>query len=356
MGDVQRNELQKKVLNQIPAVPRGRCILAPRFGKTRLIINLIKREKFKKVLWVSPQSHLCEVEIPLEFKKWGEGLGDYVLKTSTFRSLHKITGNFDIIVLDEEQACTYSNLVNFFNNTLTSRSLISMTGTKSKHEEKQELYDKLNLKILVDISINKAVDLNLLSDYKINVVDTELSTVSTNTRNKSEKYRYDYWSLKLQQEGGFSKLPLMRRTQVIKNSETKLKVAKYILGKIKGKTLIFAGSIKQAGLLCKHTYTSKTTDKDLNKFLNGEISTIAMVNCGGTGFTYEGLKHLVLVQADSDKNGQTSQKISRILLAEENKKATVWIICLRKTRDAVWVNSTLENFDKSKITRVFCKL
>ena len=88
---------------------------------------------------------------------------------------------------------------------------------------------------------------------------------------------------------------------------------------------------------------------DLRDFKEEKINSLALVNAGGTGHTYKNIDHLVLVQADSDKNGLTSQKIARTLLSQGKYKATIWIVCLLGTQDEKWIASTLENFDSSKI-------
>jgi hypothetical protein len=117
--------------------------------------------------------------------------------------------------------------------------------------------------------------------------------------------------------------------------------------------LIFASSIKQAEELCSSTSHSKTDDEDYKLFQEGKIDRIAMVNAGGVGHTYKNINHLVLVQADSDKNGLTSQKISRTLLHQDGYEATIWIICLMSTQDEKWVQLTLENFDRTKIQYIW---
>ena len=59
--------------------------------------------------------------------------------------------------------------------------------------------------------------------------------------------------------------------------------------------------------------------------------------------------HLILTQVDSDRNGLTTQKLARTLLKQKGYNATIWILCLKKTQDKVWVDAALENFDESKI-------
>jgi hypothetical protein len=101
--------------------------------------------------------------------------------------------------------------------------------------------------------------------------------------------------------------------------------------------------------MCQYTYHSKTNNEDLLSFVNGEINSISMVNSGGIGFTYKEVDDLFLVQADSDINGYTSQKICRALLKQPNHKVNIWIFNLLGTKDEKWVKSALQNFKPEKI-------
>jgi len=270
-----------------------------------------------------------------------------------------MVGHYDLIILDEEQYITENNSVNLLNNKLKGR-VLSMTGAATKHNDKIELYEKLSLRVLCDLSINKAVDIGILSNYTIRVVQVNMSnTKDIRAGNKwkhfmtSEKKQYD-WLSKIIRQAAYRgdsdiKFKILHRMRAIKNSQTKLKAARYLLSTLEGRMIIFSSTIKQAEALCEHTYHSKTDDKDYRLFQNGDIDRIAMVNTGGVGHTYKKIDHLVMVQADSDKNGFTSQKICRVLLKQKNYKATVWIVCLLDTQDESWVGSALSNFDSSKV-------
>jgi hypothetical protein len=66
-----RQEILQKILDAIPKRKNVRLHLAPRFGKTKLIIDLIKRDNPLSILWVTPSRKLAEEDIPGEFEKWG---------------------------------------------------------------------------------------------------------------------------------------------------------------------------------------------------------------------------------------------------------------------------------------------
>ena len=145
---------------------------------------------------------------------------------------------------------------------------------------------------------------------------------------------------------------LIGRMKALGGSELKTEVAKTLLSMLAfTKKIIFCNSIEQAEeVWSQATYHSKTTAAKLKQFQAGEINTIAMVGKGGTGYTYRDLDNLIIVQCDSDRNGSTSQKICRTLLNQKNYVANIWLLCIKGTQDEVWVERTLENFDKDKVT------
>lgn len=356
----EREEVLKEILDVSPTNPHGRYILSPRLGKTRIVIELIKRDSPKSVLWVTPLAELAEREIPQEFEKWKAKKYLSKLTTVTWMSLNKMKGHFDLIVLDEEQFITENNTSSLISGELTYNNIISMTGTESKHEEKKELYNKLNLQVIYEVPLGDAVDMEILSDYSIKVVEVTMGItkdIPAGTKDKpfltSEASQYVYLD-KMFKQAMYQKrkdvpFRMLSRMRAIYDSKTKTEVAQFLINTLSGRKLFFCSSAKQADLLCTNSYHSKTDNKNLLKFMAGEIDTITMVNKGGTGATYKNIDHLVIIQADSDKNGLTSQKIARTLLKQKNYKATIWIICLSGTQDEKWVESALERFDKSKV-------
>ena len=354
----EKSVLQKEVVDILKPYPKGLLLLAPRVGKTKIIIDLIKRDKYESILWVTPSAELAEKDIPEEFIKWKAKRYIKKLTTSTYASLPKVKGEFDIIILDENQYLTERGAKNLFDKTLTSKALIGMTGTSTQHFDKIEMFNKLSLKSLYDISINKAVDIGLLSDYEINVIKVPLSDKKdylsgpkNNMFTTSEKKNYEYLSKKVKDSDMYSiKFKILNRMRAIKNSPSKLEAVKSLLKDFKEeRTLIFCGSIKQAEDICEYTYHSKTNGEDLISFKEGGINRLSLVNAGGTGHTFKKVKNLVMIQTDSDKNGISSQKISRALLSQKGHKALIWVICLEGTQDEKWVESTLRNFDSKKI-------
>ncbi len=350
-----KNQMQESVLRAIPRPGtchgRYRVLLPPRFGKTKLAIDLIKRDAPPSVLWVTPSLKLAKDDIPFEFRKWGAGESLANLSTSTWASLNKRTGEFGLIVLDEDHFATENNLKTLLNGELRG-GVVSMTGTPSKHKAKKELYGRLGLEVMHEVSLNQAVALGILSNYSVNVLKVPISS-----RSEASNYAYhDNRAKESVKMHGFkseaARFAILGRMRAVKSSPSKLAVARRLIGDLKGRKLLFCGTIEQSKALCPHVFNSKSNGDCLDAFQNGEIDTLALVNSGGTGFTYKGLDHLVLVQADSDKNGNTTQKIARALQYQTGYKAKIWLLSLQGTKDVDWVSSTLKNFD-SKKTKYF---
>lgn len=351
--------LQEEILNSLPYRPIGRLLLSPRLGKTKLVIDLIKRDKPKTILWVTPEATLAMKDIPDEFEDWGATKYLDCLYTSTWASLNKIKGNFDLIVLDEDHKITVNNAKNLLDNTLTYNSIISMSGTPTKHYSKLDIFTVLGLETLYEVTINDAVDMELLAYYKINVIHVPLSKVVDLQESNfmtSEYKLYNYLNKRVNDGLTYGcnnlKYRILARMRAIKDNKSKEKAAYYLINSLKGRKIFYCASIKQAEKLSPNTFHSKTDDKDLIRFKNNEIDTITMVNAGGVGHTYKDINHLVMVQADSDKNGAASQKLCRALLRYNDNIPNIWVICLDGTQDELWVTSFLDRFDKNKIEHI----
>lgn len=362
-----REEQAKKLLKEYSG-QSGIYHVAPRFGKTKLAIDIIKKIKPKSILWVTPSVKLRDVDIPAEFVKWrGKA---YLPKTTiiTYHSLHTIVGKYDLVILDEIQDLTENNSENLVKGKLKADSILGLTGTMPKHQEKLDIFKKLQLDIIADISIDEAVANDYISDYTINVVECNLDYSKKNIEagNKKKRFKttegaqYDYLTKAVARalyttNEKLKQFAILNRMRAVYNSPTKQEVATKLIKELDGRKLIFAGSIKQAESLCKNRYHSKTDDKHLQKFLKHQIDQLACVNAGGTGFTYTNVDHFIIVQANSNKKGEVTQKISRALLKQKDYHGTIWIICLLNTKDEDWVKKALENFADHKVNYINVK-
>lgn len=358
-----KTKIQKEIVDSLDNPSHGILLLAPRVGKTKIAIDTIKKEKCKSILWVTPSIKLRDIDIPEEFNTWKAK--NYLKKTEIicWSSLADHQGEYNKIILDEYQEITENNSRGLLDGRIKYKSILCLSGTHPKHDEKRAILNSLKLDILVEKTIEEAIEEELISDYDIKVVEQSLDDirrdVPAGSKTKpfvtTEKKMYDYLSQVIRKMTYGKKNPqfmILKRMHLIYNSVTKEQIAKFLINKLEGRKLIFAGSIKQSERLSKYTFNSSTDDTHLNKFLNQEVDTLACVKSGGTGFTYKNIDHLIIVQSDSDKKGETTQKFCRSLLLQNNYKAKIWFICLTGTQDEKWIEAALESFDKSKVEYV----
>lgn len=67
MRNVEKNKIQKEIVEQIGVNPHGLLLLSPRIGKTKIGIDVIKKQKPKSILWITPSTKLRDKDIPEEF-------------------------------------------------------------------------------------------------------------------------------------------------------------------------------------------------------------------------------------------------------------------------------------------------
>lgn len=360
-----KTEIQNEIVDVLVQDPHGIADLSPRIGKTRIGINVIKKLKPKKILWVTPDTKLRDEDIPREFETWKAKTYLYKTKIVCWASLAKVKGHYDIVILDELQYITEANSSQFFSKKITYNSILCLTGTVPKGEDKIELIEKLGLKTLYKVSIDDAQASDLIADYGISVILTNLDNkakviASGSKKNpfyQTEFAAYNYINSRIQKMlySGRSVPAFMyiQRMNFIKLLPSKENMAKKLLDSLPGRTLIFCGSIEQAERLCEHTHHSKkknTTDYDA--FIAGRIPKLACVNSGGVGSTYRGVDNFIIVQADNNKNGGITQKIARSLVHQEGYKANIIVLAVEGTMDVDWVRKSLEDFNSKKINWV----
>jgi superfamily II DNA or RNA helicase len=363
-----KDEIQQEIVESLTLPCHGLLNLAPRVGKTKITLDIIKKTKPKSILWVTPNTKLRDIDIPAEFKKWK--MLTFFRKTDIicYASLANHKGKYDLIILDEYQDLTDNNAEPLFNKSITFKSIIGLSGTHPKHKEKLDLYNKLKLPILTSMSIDEAVGKGLIAPYTIKVIEWKLDNSNKYLEGGSklkpfmqtEESRYAYFT-KLINAKFFSgqSVPVfmyLNRMRFIYTLKSKNDFAKKFVKKLKGRTLVFTGGIVQAEHICKHTYHSKKKDtKDLDDFMSGKIDSLACVNAGGVGFTYKNVDNFVIVQVNSDQKGDATQKITRSLVLQEGYVANIYILSVAGTVDENWVNKVLENFDKEKVEHVSYK-
>ena len=354
---MDKSLIQQEIVNNLPNPCHGILDIAARVGKSKIALDIVKRENSQSVLWVTPNAELRDKAIPAEIQKWSPELSDKI-KIICWASLEEHVGNYDKVILDEIQDLTIANSLGLFRGTVGFNSILGLTATMPKHREKLDLYNRLGLKVLKRIGIDTAIDLGLIAPYNITVIECELDSKTRNIKipgfMKTELEQYNYLTERINElvdsNRSVPKWMIFNRMRFIYNLPSKNQFAKkFVHDKLRNRTLVFSGSIEQAENLGNYTYHSKTDEVCLNQFLDGNLEILSCVNAGGTGFTYTGVDNFVIVQVNSNKKGDITQKICRSLMLQQNYTANIYILSVKNTVDEVWKNRVLQDFNSNRI-------
>jgi len=341
-----------------------------RVGKTKIAIDAIKKSKFKRILWVTTSTKLRDVDIPEEFIKWRAKT--WLKKTTIccWQSLHKMSKDYDLVILDEIQKITPLSSTFFHRNRVP---IVALTGTLSKDEVKKDILSELQLKVLYDYNLISATNDNIIADYKLNIVEFNLDDTKKNihvtfkdkTRDPyytTEFRRYQYYN-RIIQKIMFSgkKVPfylMLARMRLLHSSWQKEKFVKEFLAENPDKRyLIFCSTQKQAEEICSNVFHSKSGDAAYKAFQNKQINHLAVVNIVDTGYTFYDMDGGIVIGSNSNKNGNISQKLARMLVPRSDGQPTnLYLLCMLNTQEEKkWVKNSIVDFDPSKINYIYYK-
>jgi superfamily II DNA or RNA helicase len=268
------------------------------------------------------------------------------------------------MILDEVHNLTPARLP-FVEKLVGNNGLITLSATVPGHKKK--LLNKLGIttKNTVSYSLDEGVADNLTTDYRILVVELALDTTTKNiqvgrkgayyfvTEQKAYEMKNNTFKMALRSRNqGFIKAAMLGRMRFLYDLPSKQMAMQEILKYIPTdkKALIFTGSVNQANAICQHRYHYKTDDIDLERFKKGEILRLSAVNAIAEGQNIPDL-YYALIQQCLEEELHSIQKIGRLVRKTDdpNKIGRVIILKVIGTQDAVWVDSTLKSFDKTKI-------
>jgi superfamily II DNA or RNA helicase len=313
------------------------------------------------------------------FKTWNDEMikWNYLdfgkdLQMFCYASAHKLENNDGAegmnIILDEAHRVTDRNLPYIKSMLGTKGKLICLSATVPS--DKKDLLQSLGIlpSHIVSYSLDTAVEDNLVSNYKIQVIQFPLNSTDKNIEagKKGSKFMvteqqgYQFADQRARQSlysanAETKKFMMLARMRFIYNLPSKLQLTSFILSQIPAdkKVIVFCGSILQANAVCKHRYHSKTDESDYEAFCAGTIHQIAVVQSVAEGVNIPNVDYAILMQVQSS-DLHTIQKIGRALRKTDDPTKCSKIIVLEAlgTQDSKWVSSALESFDPAKIDYV----
>jgi|TARA_R110000822_G_scaffold63780_13_gene156652 superfamily II DNA or RNA helicase len=335
--------------------------LCPRFGKIRTTINILDQMNDNCTMLIAYPDNKIKQSWIDEFELMGY-INENITYT-THRSIEKNLGEYDIIIIDEIHLLSEAQTNTCKELIEQNDYVLGLTGTLSKWSKKELLY-ALDLSVIAEYPIHKAIEEGVIADYQITVVqvpldNTVIQEYTKKNIKKTELQQYKYISgtiRKMMYSGGNSMFARLARMRIIQNSLSKQKMTKSILNKYKDeRILVFCGITKIADALGIPSHHSKSKDKEaFVKFAEGEGNHMAVVKIGNTGVTYKPLNKVIINYFDSNAEN-LAQKINRCMAMEydtPDKKSEIYIISSNESVELKWLEKALEFFDKSKVKYV----
>lgn len=358
------------------------------FGKSRLAIERTKNLGCKDILLIVNRI-VHKANWLDEFNKWWKDR-DINLTMTTYVSLPKYTGNYDMIIADEAHHLSERCREALCSFTFKYSILLSATVSRELKDELKEVFDNL---YIYKKSLRNAIDDDILPDPKVYLLPLSLRTdlptesIWKNSKAKGKTIETSWanrWSYikqranpvriyctqrqyitDLDNQIDYWKKRYMRsRSNIAKNKWLKLcgdrlkwlsdkktpYVQQILLHLEECRTLIFCNNIEQTELLGEYCINSKNKQsiEYLNSFNEGKINHITACNILNEGMNLRNCQVGIYANLNSSET-IIKQRMGRLL---RHKNPIVIIPYFVNTREQELVNKMLENYNPKLVFTV----
>ncbi len=256
-------------------------IIAPRVGKTRVLIEALRNKEHKNIAITVPRETIID-SWNKEIEKWNSPLKPTLICNN---SLSKLDSSVDLLIVDECQTLSPKQIETIKLSGI--KRLLFVTGTLNK--EKQDLYKReFGLNVIIDYSIDKAIDDGIIADYEINIIKAKLTD--------EERKAYDILTKTFTTYSEASKadrrfihartIAARKRMFFIYGMESKVKAVKKFIKTVNERYILFSANTKVSEELSNNRYDSKVKNKNLDKFISKEINDLGVIRMVDMGKRY----------------------------------------------------------------------
>lgn len=357
-----RDELQTEATQTIiDNNHTGAVLIAPRVGKTKIVIDSLKGKEGWKIVVTSPSMTIRE-NWHLEADKWGLG---FKLTSICHASLIKLQDELDLLIVDEAQELSVKQILTIKNRK--PKRILFVSGTVH-WGSMQVLTYHLGYKVIYEYGLEDAIRDKIISDFEVIVVNcalnnsdkTILTGPKTNQFYTTEKANYDHltrmvekYKVGAKMDGSYQrnlKFFSNERANFIYSAASKVNAARELIWGLEERVLIFTTRTEIADKLSPYAFHSKIDKENLEKFMNEEVDKLSVAKMLSMGITINNLKLAVIHQLQS--NSEISiQKILRTCNIETDleRTAKIWIFQYEGTVDEDWVKDALQEVPANKI-------
>lgn len=388
----------------------GLIAMATGTGKSKIGVDRASNiyEKSKKIVFglfrillVVPTEKLRDEGWKEEFTKWNKVEVYKEIERTCYASLHTYEyTEWDLVIMDEVHNTTPYNSIFFKNNTI--KSCIALTATPPKDPVKQQILKENKLNLVYEITLDQAVEMELVAPYEITVVTMKLDDkdkyIKKEYKDKKTSQMKSFMQTELDNyiyltksvEFGSNPMSRINRMRFMYNLKSKTVTAQGILKNVipqDKRTLIFCGSKEQANQVCEHRYYSKPTppkrpknfdeatkvsdkkikeyadkakkyleqmqefqgNKSYSLFFEGTINRLSCVDALNEGVNLPMIDCGLMVKLDSQELNFI-QKLGRFLRIREGHIGKIIILAVEDTVDIEWVNKAMAKIDNTKVT------
>lgn len=225
--------------------------------------------------------------------------------------------------------------------------LILMSGTKHDDPVLQNAIIKLVQNNIMEISVEQAIDQEIINDYRVKVIkvplhdhEREAHTKIAIKLGKSAYISHEFRNQVIGERMRFiydlpSKFEALQRMSETLRSHSK-------------RQLVFVNRKEQCPAVSCNIYHSGTKDKALTAFAEGIIDTLVSIKQLRTGSNFKNFDTICSLQVNS-KASTFMQDLGRLFRLDVGQIGTIYTFYADNTQDMVWSDKAMVNIPKEKM-------
>jgi superfamily II DNA or RNA helicase len=335
---------------------RGIMLAAVRVGKTRIILETIKKHSKGKDITI----FLAYPNIDIK-KSWEDEMDKINYHPniiySTFISLEKFKDiKADYCVFDEAHLLPEENIVPIMGYIVRKNKYSLLASGTYSDSTLENLKDFSGMDLIIDYPLEKAIEAGIINDFTIKVHKYMLNASKPIEFGKTKKwFSTDYkecarLSKKIIFSSGEQKMfASLNRMRFINSCDSLTTAVNNWINQNKDKRfLLFTGDENVGKKYDIPMFNSKSKNDDVLKdFQNGTINQLCLIKKGSAGITYPNLQHVLITAINS--NGENLEQMLGRSLLQDTENAEIHIFVSTEDFQNKWLNSSLESINKSKI-------
>lgn len=359
----KRQEIQEKAVNTfLESGCIGILQVAQRVGKIKLSLDIINKMVQEGKLSTAPAVLIAYPDNRIkdsweqDMEKWSfkyKEKVDFVNYSSIWKN---VLEDYELVILDEIHATSEQQRESIRLLADTTPHVLGLSGTISQETELE--LRELGLRVIMKYLVEEAIEDGIIAPYRIYIhqvhLDTVFKTLNKKGKMVSEKQQYDAYTYvieKMKQERKDFKFLALHRNRVLQSSRAKINRTVHLLKKFKDKkVLVFTGLKKVSEALdIPYFHSSSENTGVFEDFKTGAITSLAVVNIGRAGVTFNELE-VVILSSFTGNEETTEQIIARALNKDiEGKIVDIHIITSTEEAEIKKLNKALSSFDTKNI-------